>query len=111
MGHTPDPCITFPAKHSQVGDIQIFDDGDEITLVAGHFTHGHFSNYEDIADIEKAKKISEDVADFLNKVFSDQVVFWGSHKHGGGWRTLDSVNTYQRKHPEEYVWSGPKNDN
>jgi len=41
----PGPCMTFPAAHPEVGDIQIYDDGDEITLLAGNFTHGHFSNH------------------------------------------------------------------
>ena len=104
-----EPCVTFPAKHPQVGDVQINDDGYEITLVAGKFTHGHFSNYDDIPVAEKEKKIAEDVADFLDKLLSDQVIFWGSPKGGGGWRVVDSTSSDKPKHRNEYVWSGPRN--
>jgi hypothetical protein len=102
------PCITIPAVHSEFGDFQIFDDGDEITLVAGVFTHGHFSNYDSIPVEEKEKIIAEDVADFLEKVFADQVVFWGSHKDVGGWRVVKPDSTDKQKHQQEYVWSGPR---
>jgi len=101
------PCVTFPAKHPQVGDVQIYDDGDEITLIAGNFTHGHFSNYDEIPVEEKEKIIADSVADFLDRLFSDQVVLWGSHKGSGGWQVLDGVSSYKPRH-NEYVWSGPR---
>jgi hypothetical protein len=104
-----EPCVTFPAKHSQVGDVQINDDGDEITLIAGRFTHGHFSNYDEIPVEEKEKVIAEDVADFLDKLLSDQVVLWGSHEGGGGWRVVDAASSDKPKRRSEYVWSGPRN--
>ena len=104
----PRPCITFPAIHPEVGDLQIYDDGDEVTLIAGNFTHGHFSNYDDIAKEDKERMIAADVADFLEKLFSDQVVFWGSHKGRGGWRVVDSNTAGSKKGEKEYVWSGPK---
>jgi len=103
-----EPCVTFPAKHPQVGDLQINDDGDEITLFAGKFTHGHFSNYDKIPVEEKEKRIAEDVADFLGKLLSDQVVLWGSHKGIGGWRVFDSASSDKPKQRKEYVWSGPR---
>lgn len=105
-GNHSEPCITFPAKHAEVGDIQIYDDGDEITLVVGKFTHGHFSNYDDIPEGEKERIIAEDVADFLEKLFTDQVVLWGSHQGGGGWRVLEA-DTPKKAGRNEYVWSGP----
>jgi hypothetical protein len=52
--------------------------------------------------------ISENVADFLEKLFSDKVVLWGSHKGGGGWRVVDPDTVDIRKHEKEYVWSGPR---
>ena len=104
-----EPCVTFPAKHPEVGDVQIHDDGDEITLVAGKFTHGHFSNYDEIPVEEKEKMIAENVADFLTKLFADQVVLWGSHEGGGGWRAIDHAALVSRNHRNEYVWSGPRN--
>jgi hypothetical protein len=103
----PEVCIVFPAVNPIVGDIQICDDGHEITIYIGSFTHGHFACYDDIPDEQKAKLISEDVVEFLDAVFSDQVAFWGSHQGGGGWRRLDSVSAKASTN-SEYVWSGRK---
>ena len=100
--------MTFPAKHSDVGDVEIHDDGDEITLIAGNFTHGHFSNYDDIPQEEKEKEIAEDVVDFLSRLFADQVVLWGSHQGGGGWRVILDDNDDSVTHHKEFVWSGPR---
>ena len=62
----PSPCAVFPAIHHEVGNIEIYDDGDEVTVVAGNFTHGHFSNYDDkLSDQEKAERIAEQDACFL----------------------------------------------
>jgi hypothetical protein len=103
-----EPFVTFPAIHPEVGDVQIQDDEYEITLIAGNFTHGHFSNYEDIPTHQKEEAIAEDVADFLEKLFADQVVLWGSHRKVGGWRVLDTAADKPR-YRNEYVWSGPWN--
>ena len=104
-----EPFVTFAAKHPEVGDVQIQDDGDEVTLFAGNFTHGHFSNYDNVPVEEKEKEIAEEVVDFLSKLFADQVVLWGSHMGGGGWRVIDPGSPEKRKHRKEYVWSGPRN--
>jgi hypothetical protein len=104
----PEPCAIFPAVHQDVGDIEVCDDGDEVTVYAGKFTHGHFSNYNELSQTEKAQIISADVVEFLDAVFSDQVVFWGSHEGGGGWHRID-IGPYEDPEAGEYVWSGPRN--
>jgi hypothetical protein len=103
----PQVCAIFPAAHPDVGDIRVCDDGDEVTVYAGNFTHGHFSNYDDIPEQQKATLISENVIDFLEAVFADRVGFWGSHKAGGGWRRLD-IGPQKEPKAFEYVWSGPR---
>jgi hypothetical protein len=103
----PQASAIFPAAHAEVGDIQVCDDGDEVTVYAGSFTHGHFANYDAISDEQKARLISEDVIDFLDAVFADKVAFWGSHKGGGGWRRLDT-GSQEKPRASEYVWSGPR---
>jgi len=100
------PCYTFPAKHSEFGDILIYDDGDEITLCAGNLTHSHFSNYEDISEEEKKLAISEDVVRFLTEVFSDRVVFF-TQRNSGGWHAIDPNSPDRERHEHEFVWSGP----
>jgi hypothetical protein len=108
IGAGSEPCVTFLAVHPEVGDVQIHDDGEEITLIAGNFTHGHFSNYDKIPVEEKEKLIAENVVAFLDKLFADQVVLWGSHKGGGGWRVIASDSVEKSRRGKEYVWSGPR---
>ena len=102
------PRVTVPAANPEVGDVVFQDDGDEITAFVGHFTHSHFSNYEDISADEKAKAISQDVVHFLQELFADRIVMWGSHRGMGGWHSVDSSSLVSvgRKN---YVWSGPRN--
>jgi hypothetical protein len=42
------PVVVFPAVHPDVGDVEIHDDGDKLTVVIGNFTHscgqGHWPN-------------------------------------------------------------------
>jgi len=105
------PFAVFPAKHPDVGDIELYDDGDELTVVLGHFTHRHFGSYDEgISDIERAGLIAKECVDFLREIFADQVVFFGSHAGGGGSgrrgepRSFISQRLFGRK---TFVWSGP----
>jgi hypothetical protein len=101
------PCAIFPAVHPEVGDIEIYDDGDEATLLVGSFTHGHFSNYDhELSDAQRAEKIAEEVVSFLKALFADQIVLWGSHEGSGGWHQRGEYSEY-KKDAKEYVWSGP----
>ncbi len=70
----------FPAVHPAVGNLEIYDDGNELTLVAGNFTHGHFSNYDENLSVDqKESAIVDAVVSFLEDLFADRVVLWG-HK-------------------------------
>ena len=115
---TAQPCVVFPPVHPEVGPIEIHDDDSELTVVAGNFTHGHFSNYDDdLSDEEKDIAIVDAVIDFLDAVFADQVVFWGSHESGGGWSHRATPDAGQSVWPwpiervkqssKQFVWSGP----
>ena len=92
-----------------VGDIEIYDDGDELTAVLGNFTHCHFSNYENGLSLEqKAERIADDAAGFLVDLFANQIVVWGSHQGGGGFYRVGHGQGLG-KDLERYVWSGPLN--
>ena len=94
--------------HPDVGDVEIYDDGNELTVVAGKFTHGHFSNYDDnLTDDQKAEEIAEAVASFLESLFADQVILWGSHKGSGGWYFIGDEDSSFRTNQKQYRWSGP----
>jgi hypothetical protein len=104
---SPSPCAVFPAGYPEFGDIQIYDDGDELTVVAGNFTHGHFSNYDEALSVQqKAEAITDAVLQFLEQVFADEVVFWGSHEAAGGWHKRGEFSEWHRG-AKEYAWSGP----
>ena len=106
IGETPQPCAIFSAIHPEVGNIEIHDDGDELTVYLGNFTHIHFSNYEEkLTEQQAANQIVEDAVTFLVELFQDRVVLWGSHKGGGGCYKRDQKSG--RKGTKEYVWSGP----
>src|SRR5262249_9607059 len=107
IGSPPAPCAVFPAVHPEVGDIEIYDDGDELTVVAGNFTHGHFSNYEaELSTKQKAVRITDSVLSFLDDLFADQIILWGSHEGSGGWYKKGETSEW-RKGAKAYVWSGP----
>ena len=107
----PDPCAVFPAVHPEVGAIEIYDDVDEITINAGHFTHGDFSNYDqNLSDEQKHNEIANDVISFLDDLFADRVVLWGSHSRGGGWCYKDAEGSLPPNGERLYVWSGPLHD-
>ncbi len=60
----PEPSVTFPAIHPDVGDIKIHDDGSELTLIAGNFTHGHFLNFNSKSSDVAEDKMVEDIIRF-----------------------------------------------
>src|SRR5262245_46296989 len=99
------PQITIAASHAEVGDIVLQDDDKEITAYVGHFTHSHFSNYDDLPSAEKEKIIADDVIRFLEDLFADRIVMWSSHR-GGGWHSIDSPSSLSVGQ-KKYVWSGP----
>ena len=109
FGSAPSPCAVFGAAHPDFGDVQIFDDGSDVTLVAGNFTHGHFSDYQSTVPEAAAENIVNDVIDFLDRLFADRIVFWGSHRGGGGWHSRGESDSDFPIHRtgQLYVWSGP----
>lgn len=103
----PAPCAVFPAIHPEVGDLEVHDDGDELTVVAGNFTHGHFSNYDpNLTAQQKAERITEEVVAFLKELFADEIVLYGSHEGFGGWYKRGENSEFQGA-AKGFVWSGP----
>jgi len=112
VGGAEGVVVVFPAAHSDVGDIQVHDNGDELIVMVGNFTHTHFNNHDrGLSNSERAERIADDVVAFLKDIFSDRIEFFGSHTGAGGWR---------KRKPKErgflskavfgsktYVWSGP----
>ena len=106
------PIADFPEKHSDVGSVRLYDEGDEVTLVLGKFTHVHFSwDDQRLTHDQRASKIASDVLEFLDNLFADKVELYGGNFTGGGCRGRTGTRRawlsrlfFGRK---SFVWSGP----
>lgn len=95
--------------HPEVGDVEIRDDDDELTVTIGLITHCHFNTFgEDISEEDaSAEAIAEHVASFLDHLVNDRVVLW-SHEGAGGARTFDEGESLEfEPGAQNYLWSGP----
>ncbi len=103
--------VVFSAAHSEVGDLVVQDDGDEVTLFLGRFTHCHIGNYDDGLKVaEREERISDEVIRFLEEIFADQVEFWGNHRGGNSRERKPKPRSLLSKlmfGSRTYVWSGP----
>ena len=101
--------LVIPAKHPEFGDIEIDDDGNELTMFIGKFTHCHLDGYgESSSEDQRADIAVERAVDLLDRIFRDQIVCWGSNQASGGFfdREARSESARQPEGPL-YVWSGP----
>ena len=100
--------ITFPEMHSEVGAVVIQEHGPELIVRLGRFTHSHFGNYDqNLSSVEAAERVSENVVVFLERLFSDQIVLWGSRSEGGFYTRSDPPAGPPPPHGPRCVWSGP----
>lgn len=102
--------IVFPAAHPEVGDLLIYDEGDEVTVIVSEFTHLHFgAEKQNQTEAELAAVITERVISFLEKLFSDRIVFWKvlGGLGGGGCRERKEVDSASTFLVRKAVWSGP----
>jgi hypothetical protein len=107
---SPGAIITFPAKHPDVGDLKIYDDGGEARVEITRITHGHFGCWDDsLGKTEREKDIAETVLDFVGQLLDDKVLLHSTMEGRiGGWRPFDGTKPIQRKPLTKYfVWSGP----
>lgn len=93
----------------EFGEIEVEDDGDELMVFFGKFTHSHFSNYEGALSLEqREERIAADLVQLLQEVFADRIEFYGSSKGGGGFRPRGMRGTLSKLGfgNKAYVWSG-----
>lgn len=122
----PPPAATITAKHEAVGDITIYDDGDELTIDIGHKHHTHVSsyNYDQFPDAERLNMVARDAAEFVNDVMCDRVCITvdyigercigSSHFYDGEDNDSSSLvrgigigATAGERRSERFRWSGP----
>lgn len=122
----PIPSITIRAENELVGDLTIYDDGDELTIDIGRKHHTHVSayNYDRHPDTERLKMVAQDAAAFVDDVMRDRVCvtvnFQGERCIGSSHFYLDEENassslvqeiavaaTSGGRRSEQFLWSGP----
>ncbi|HEY5743730.1 MAG TPA: hypothetical protein VIS99_14445 [Terrimicrobiaceae bacterium] len=108
---TLNPIISLSSGSPEIGDLHIYDDGDQATVIITGIAHGDFGVYdENLNTEEKEQIITEDVISFLVTLFSDRVVLYRTSSKGmGGWTVIEQgVKDIEFTAGREYfVWSGP----
>src|SRR5690348_4721832 len=107
VGESPDPVVVVEAIHPDVGNVEIYDNGEELTIGLGNFTHVH------VGLGESKDRIVELAIALLTDLFSDDLVLWGSHSGPGGYCRKGQMSSFAKmlsKGGTRYVWSGPLRD-
>jgi hypothetical protein len=108
---TSNPIISLFASSAEIGDLHIYDDGDQATVIITGIAHGDFGVYdENLNTEEKEQVITEDVISFLVTLFCDRVVLYRTSSKGiAGWTVIEQgVKDIEFVAGREYfVWSGP----
>jgi hypothetical protein len=107
VGESPHPVVVIEAVHPDVGDVEIYDDGEELTIGLGNFTHAH------VGLGESKDRIVELAVALLTELFSDSVVLWGPQSGSGGYYRKGQTSSLAKllsKEGTQYVWSGPLQD-
>lgn len=103
-------AICFPEKSHEHKPIKICEQypGAYIVFV-GKFTHAHFDCYEGSEETQ-IKKAIEKITYFLENVFMDNVICFGSHDGGGGCYVIEDESEERkisfRDDIKYFVWSG-----
>lgn len=97
----------FEPEYTEFGAVVVSDDGDEVIIFLGNFTHTHFSCYDELSIDEKEKRIAKDVAGFFEKLFDDRILVWGKDIVMGGWEELKEKHSTRKTIFKRHVWSGP----
>lgn len=67
------------------GPIEIQDDGSELTVSVGRFTHCHFEMFEAEGDATRQREVAvTEAIDFVEEILDDRLACHGSHDGGGG---------------------------
>ena len=79
----PDPIVIVAfSGPAELGELKIWDDGDEVRVGIGELTHIHITAYEsepydaDLSKEETAKRVAKEVVRFLEDFFAERIVVW-----------------------------------
>lgn len=115
---TQDPreILRVPAKASDVGDLIVYNDGDELTVEVGKISHRHFDGFLSRAEREedRQREAAEDAAKWIEEILADRVRFRVEYSAGrviagSSWDPSESDGGRWLKPTDqarEYLWSG-----
>ena len=108
----PQPFARLTCPCVELGELEIHDDGEEVTVVLTNITHSHYNPCRKMPDVERAQWVTTAVIDFLVALFEDRVLLYCSaDRMQGGSQIHESSVDPSRSIPgmEQYdcfVWSG-----
>lgn len=107
----PDPVVRLQSGSVELGELAIYDDGEEATVCISEITHSHFNPYDaSLSQDQVDQMVTEGVVDFLRSLFSDHVLLYRTPSRGmGGWSILGGVPNEDAivEGREYFLWSGP----
>jgi hypothetical protein len=123
----PPPFATIQAKDQRVGDLIIYDDEYQLTVVIGHLHHEHFSihDYDNLPPTECLRLAAHAAADFVNDLMNDRICLIAEFKgdlcigsthfyvdeeepgFSGMIRFFNNGGGEGEARSQRYLWSGP----
>lgn len=118
VGSPPGPLAVFPAKHPQVGDLTLFrpriGDSVSVEMTIGDTLRDTLNNIDThLPLVQRAERLTRDVARFLQELFADRLLFWRSvDGRKAGWRERGETGHAEPLVLDDrpynlYVWSRP----
>ncbi|TBR20672.1 hypothetical protein EPO15_12450 [bacterium] len=107
----PGPIVSFPGP-PEVGDLEVWEEGDEATVAIGRLTHTHFNGFNSyprdpkLSEDDVARKVAGEVLEFLEAFFAGKLVVW---KESGGLVTLGPIEALPAPLPDDceaFGWKG-----
>jgi hypothetical protein len=107
--------LVIPAAHSDVGDLRVLDDGEELTLSLGAHHHWHVAlyRYADEPPGDRVRLTADDAVESIRSVLEHRTILRLTLRDG---RVISS-STYQIDYAGvrpatadeiEYCWRGPR---
>jgi len=116
--HDPRVILQIPASAAEVGDLLVYDDGNELTVCVGNIAHSHFEAYceNDPTQREREQNAAARACRWIQAILAEEIRFrcefskgrfhagssWNPAHHDGG-KLLAATDEYR-----EYSWQGEK---
>ena len=106
--------LVLPAKNSETGALELYDDSQEITVVVGRIFHTHFGadfvpSFSEFAPPHTEEQIVQQILKFVDDLLADQIVIYNyfiDGRIGGGGFFYQGSSEELPDDSKCYVWSG-----